>query len=69
MKQRLSISMCSWLIGPSPSSTRVDDIAVAPHQPVDGRPHAILGEAAHLEQPRLELLELLLESVVTTFLA
>ena len=27
----------------------------------DGRAHAVLGEAAHFEQPRLELFELLLE--------
>jgi hypothetical protein len=39
----------------------VDQRRVPRDQPVDGRPHAFLGQPAHLEQPRLEPLELLLE--------
>ena len=34
---------------------------VALDQPLDGEPHLFLGEAAHFEQPGLELFELFLE--------
>ena len=54
--------MCSWLIGPSPASTRSISGGVALDQPLDRRADAVLGQAAHFEQPRLELLELFLES-------
>ncbi len=39
----------------------VDELVVAIHQPLDRDPHLLFGEAAHLEQPGLELLELFLE--------
>ena len=39
----------------------LDELRVALDERVHGRRHALLGEAAHLEQARLELLELLLE--------
>ena len=53
--------MCSALIGSSPASTRVDQVAVALDQALDRQAHLFLGQAAHLEQPGLELLELFLE--------
>ncbi len=34
---------------------------VARHQPLDGGAHALLGQAAHFEQPALQRLELLAE--------
>ena len=39
----------------------VDQVVVALDQPLDGEADVLLGEAAHFEQPRLELFELLLE--------
>jgi hypothetical protein len=36
-------------------------VVVAIHQPFDCDPNLLFGEAAHLEQPRLELLELFLK--------
>ena len=39
----------------------VDEIAVAIDEPLDGEPDLLLGQPAHLEQARLELLELLLK--------
>ena len=39
----------------------VDVVVVAIHQPFDCDPDLLFGEAAHLEQPGLELLELFLE--------
>ena len=39
----------------------VDDRRVALDQALDRRAHVFLGEPAHLEQPRLELLELFLK--------
>ena len=53
--------MCSAFSGSSPGQHALDEIAVAVDQPLDREAHLFFGEAAHLEQPRLELLELLLE--------
>jgi hypothetical protein len=39
----------------------VDERPIAVDEAGDRRAHALLGEAAHLEQPRLELAQLLLE--------
>ena len=39
----------------------LDEVAVAIDEALDGQAHLLLGEAAHFEQPRLELLELFLE--------
>ena len=39
----------------------VDEGAVALDQPLDRRAHAVLGQAAHFEQPGLELFELFLK--------
>ena len=39
----------------------VDQIAVALDQPLDRQAHLFFGQAAHLEQPRLELFELFLK--------
>ena len=38
-----------------------DEIAIAIDEPLDRQAHLFLGEAAHFEQPRLELLELVLK--------
>ena len=43
----------------------VDERRVPRDQPAHGRAHPLLGQAAHLEQPRLERLELLLEMSYT----
>ena len=59
--------MCSLLIGSSPFRTQRDELAVALDQRLDGEAHLFLGEAAHFEQPRLELLELLLEMPSVAF--
>ena len=59
--QRPSISMCSWLIGVSPARTVLDERLVALDQRPHGGADAVLGQAAHFEQPRLELIQLLLE--------
>ena len=59
--------MCSWLIGSSPTQHGVDLVEVALGQPVHDAAHALLGEAAHLEQPRLERLELFLEMSYDAF--
>ena len=56
--------MCSALSGSSPVSARVDELAVAFDEALDGQAHLFLGEAAHFEQPRLELLELFLKMAV-----
>ena len=53
--------MCSALIGSSPAQHALDERVVALDQALDGEAHLLLGEAAHLEQPRLELFELFLE--------
>ncbi len=37
------------------------DRGVARDQPLDGGPHAVLGEAAHFQQPPFEMLEFLLK--------
>ena len=37
-------------------------VAVAVDEPLDRQAHLFLGEAAHFEQPGLQLLELVLES-------
>ena len=59
--------MWSWLIGPSPGQHPVDQRQVALDQPLDRRADPVLGEAAHLEQPRLELFQLLLKMRYQTF--
>ena len=67
VKQRLSISMCSLLIGPSLASIRSTSWRVARDQTLDGASYAIFGEAAHFEQPCLELFQLLLKMPVDAF--
>ena len=53
--------MCSALIGSSPRSTLSMSVVSRVDQPLHGRADALLGQAAHLEQPALQRLELLLE--------
>ena len=53
--------MCSVLIGSSPTQHAVDQVVVAIDQPLDREAHVLLGQAAHFEQPGLELLQLFLE--------
>ena len=53
--------MCSALSGSSPIEHPLDQIAVAIDEPLDRQAHLLLGEAAHFEQPRLELFELFLK--------
>ena len=61
LKQRSSISMCRSLIGSSPTSTRSTSAASRSVKAAHRLAHALLGEAAHGEQPLLQRLELFLE--------
>ena len=61
LKQRESISMCSWLIGAVAGEHAIDHRGVALDQRLDRRADAVFGKAAHLEQARLQLLEFFLE--------
>ena len=53
--------MCSSLIGSSPPSTASISVEIALGQALHGAAHALLRQAAHLEQPRLEDVQLFLE--------
>ena len=61
MKQRLSISMCSCVERAVADQHARDQIAIAIDEALDREADLLLGEAAHLEQARLELFELLLK--------
>ena len=55
------------LIGSSPFSTCSMSSRSRSVERLDGEAHLFLGQAAHLEQPRLELLELFLEMPYDAF--
>ena len=53
--------MCSALSGSSPTQHAVDEVVVAIDEALDGEADVLLGQAAHFEQPGLELFELFLK--------
>ena len=54
----LDVEPVQWLVA---ADHAIDQIAIAVDQPFDCQPHLLFGEAAHLEQPSLQMLELLLK--------
>ena len=59
--------MCSLLIGSSPRKDDVDEVAFPIDEGLDRETHLFLGQAAHFEQPRLQMFQFLLKVPSVSF--